>query len=132
MAFVFVGTESSPSSWLTDVNIGFKDLILQATGTDPDRPEKGRWAIWEMFIGGSTSDQRYSDGSRRISVRGANNKCYAAYFHPTKWHTATYDGGRFPWDRSYAEATARPGSWAICYGQTRWSGRNETRFTNQS
>jgi hypothetical protein len=119
-------------SWRTNINIGVRDLIDQATGDNQNERQKGHGFISGLFIGSSTSDRRYDNGSRFVVVRAANNMHYVAYFHPTKWHSAKYEGGRLPWDRSSAEASAQPGYWAVCSGQTRWSGKNEAWYVDGS
>jgi hypothetical protein len=47
-------------------------------------------------------------GDRWISMLD-NDVYYVAYYHPTKTHSATIQGGILPWDKTNACSTANPG-----------------------
>jgi hypothetical protein len=78
--------------------------------------------------GTNLNDRKSPAGDRFISVMGADNTTYAAYYHPSKWHTVHYHGGNLPWDQTDASSRCGPGQWAVCHGQTRWSGNNKTWY----
>jgi hypothetical protein len=86
------------------------------------------------WVGGCRSGANYNSrvnvidkGDRFVSTLH-DNVYYAAYYHPTKGHSATVEGGNLPWDKTYAKSTADPGKWAVAYGQNRWSGNNRTWY----
>lgn len=71
--------------------------------------------------------QTYSDqdvgGGRFISCM-ANGQMVAAYFHPTKRHSATCMHG----DKIIAKSVKDPGKWAIAKSPTAMLGGNKTKY----
>ena len=55
------------------------------------------------------TSQRFRDGSRFVS-KIADGKVCSMFFHPTKWHSATAQGGMFGGN---AKSKAPPGEWAV-------------------
>ena len=76
-----------------NVDVNVNDLLRQIAGFAP-----------------SSYNDRYPDGGRWISVQ-SDGIVISAYFHPTKWHSATVKTG-FRHDR-VAKSEAPPGKWAV-------------------
>jgi hypothetical protein len=53
---------------------------------------------------------------------------YVGYYHPSKMHSATIEGGNLPGCKTFAKSIANPGEWAIAAGQNRLSGNNRTYY----
>ena len=62
------------------------------------------------FKPSSYNDRRPPEGGRFVSVQ-SNGMVISAYYHPTKWHTATACTGFFHDRRAKSEAP--PGKWAV-------------------
>lgn len=62
--------------------------------------------------GSAFSDQNFPDGSRFISSL-ENGVVISAYNHPTKWHSATAEGGI---GGKTGRSQKPPGEWAIAKG----------------
>jgi hypothetical protein len=75
-----------------------------------------------------TSRRNVIDEGDRFVSGLWDNYYYTGYYHPTKEHSSTVEGGNLPWDKTYAKSKAGPGQWSVAYGQNRWSGNNRTWY----
>lgn len=69
--------------------------------------------------GSAYSDRTFQDGSRFVSCLD-NGIVIAAYNHPTKWHSATADGGI---GGKTGKSEKPPGQWAVAKGSAGIAGR---------
>ena len=66
------------------------------------------------------TEQEQNGGLFRSSMSGGQT--IAMYFHPTRKHSATADGGFM--GGGMVRAIAGPGKWAVAYSSTGWFGAN--------
>lgn len=69
--------------------------------------------IGHGLSGGAFNDRTFPDGSRFVSCID-NGQVLSAYNHPTKWHSASVDGGI---GGQTAKSEKPPGQWAVAIGR---------------